>query len=83
MNALNFLTAHIATILVVLAVLHTAVSSILGVLNKPKANSVFEQVWHYVQIVIGLGTKLAVSKDPTVEVKLDALTGDAKTLAGK
>jgi hypothetical protein len=34
----------------------------LGLLNKPKAETVFEQVSHYVQIAAGLGTKPAGDK---------------------
>lgn len=77
-NIMNFLIAHWAVILGVLAVLHTAVSTVLGLLNKPKAETTFESIWHYVQIVCGLGTKLVVSKSPTA---LSGLTGDAANLA--
>lgn len=78
---MSFLTSHWATILVVLTVLHTAASTILGALNKPAANSTLESVWHYVQILCGFGTKLAASKDASVNTQVAALSGDAAALA--
>ncbi len=59
---MTFITAHWAMILSILAIAHVTVSSILGLLNKPKAETVFEQVSHYVQIAAGLGTKPAGDK---------------------
>ena len=78
---MNFIIAHWALILSILAIVHVTVSSILGRLNKPKAETVFEQVWHYVQIAAGLGTKLAASKDSTVADAVSKLTGEAADLA--
>lgn len=80
---LTTITSHWALILSILAIVHVTVSSILGILNKPTAETKFEQVWHYVQIACGLGTKLAASKDATVVTAVAALTGEAATLAGK
>ena len=70
---MTFITAHWAMILSILAIVHVTVSSILGLLNKPKAETVFEQVWHYVQIAVGLGTKLAASKESTVTTAVAGL----------
>lgn len=78
---MTFLTTHWATILVILAVLHTTASTILGALNKPAAETTLENVWHYVQILSGFGTKLATSQDPAVAPAVAALSGDAATLA--
>ena len=81
---MTFITAHWAMILSILSILpivHVTVSSILGLLNKPKAETVFEQVWHYVQIAAGLGTKLAASKDSAVTDAVSKLTGEAADLA--
>lgn len=80
-NFVNTIFAHWALIVSILAIVHVTVSSILGVINKPKAETVFEQVWHYVQIAVGLGTKLATSKDASVATAVAALAGDAANLA--
>ena len=40
-----------------------------------------EQIWQYVQIAAGLGTKLASSKDSTVTDAVSKLTGEAADLA--
>lgn len=82
-NFITSLISHWALILTILAAVHVALSVVFSALNKPKATSVMEQVWHYVQIVAGLGTRLAVSKDPSIVAAVNALTGEAATLAGK
>ena len=78
---MTFITAHWAMILSIFAIIHVTVSSILGLLNKPKAETVFEQVWHYVQIAAGLGKKFAAFMDASVATAVSALTGEAASLA--